>query len=192
MKKIGITGGIGSGKTVVSNIFKTLGCKIYNADERAKTLMDSDPEIRLQLENTFGKELFSTGFLDRKLLAGLVFNDAEALKTLNSIVHPLVFRDFDTWVELHKNEPYILKEAAIMFESGAYKQLDSVILVHSPEEIRINRVMFRDKTDKESVLSRMKNQMSDEEKIKLSDYVIYNDDNHSLIRQVLELHNIFI
>lgn len=192
MKKIGITGGIGSGKTVVSNIFKTLGCKIYNADERAKTLMDSDPEIRLQLENTFGKELFSTGLLDRKLLAGLVFNDAEALKTLNSIVHPLVFRDFDTWVELHKNEPYILKEAAIMFESGAYKQLDSVILVHSPEEIRINRVMFRDKTDKESVLSRMKNQMSDEEKIKLSDYVIYNDDNHSLIRQVLELHNIFI
>lgn len=192
MKKIGITGGIGSGKTVVSNIFKTLGCKIYNADERAKTLMDSDPEIRLQLENTFGKELFSTGLLDRKLLAGLVFNDAEALKTLNSIVHPLVFRDFDTWVELHKNEPYILKEAAIMFESGAYKQLDSVILVHSPEEIRINRVMFRDKTDKESVLSRMKNQMSDEEKIKLSDYIIYNDDNHSLIRQVLELHNIFI
>lgn len=192
MKKIGITGGIGSGKTVVSNIFKILGCKIYNADERAKLLLDSDIEIRQRIETTFGKELYSSGILNRKLLANIVFNNAEALQTLNSIVHPSVFMDFDKWVKHYKNEPYIIKEAAIMFESGAYKQLDSVILVYSPEDIRIQRVVYRDSTNKESVLSRMKNQMDDKEKMKLSNYIIYNDDEHSLIRQVLELHSIFV
>lgn len=191
MKKIGITGGIGSGKSIVCEIFKILGVKVYSADLQARELLDKDQVVKQQIISTFGQEIYQSGTIDRKLLAGKVFNNPNALQKLNSIVHPAVFNDFNQWVETNKHEPYVIKEAAIMFESGANKLLDIVVLVYSPPEIRLQRVMKRDKSDKDAVLARMKNQMDDSEKMKLSDFVIYNDNNHSLIQQVLHLHNIF-
>lgn len=190
-KKVGITGCIGSGKSVVCDIFKTLGVKIYNADLQARELLDKNQMVKQQIISTFGVEVYQSGMVDRKLLAGKVFNNPEALQKLNSIVHPAVFNDFNQWMEANKHEAYVIKEAAIMFESGTNKLLDIVVLVYSPPEIRLERVIKRDKTDKDAVLARMKNQMDDSEKIKLSDFVIYNDNDHSLIQQVLHLHNIF-
>lgn len=192
MKKIGVTGGIGSGKSIVCEIFKTLGCKIYNADERAKLLLNNNVEIRRQIMLNFGEQIYQSGKADRKLLAAKVFNNAEALKTLNSIIHPAVSVDFQEWLQINNNQPYIIKEAAIMFESGANKQLDEVILVYASPEIRMKRVMQRDNITQEAVIARMKNQMSDDDKIKLSNYIIYNDGTQSLIKQVLTLHNNFI
>lgn len=192
MKKIGVTGGIGSGKSIVCEIFKTLGCKVYNADERAKMLLDNDVEIRRQIMLNFGEQVYQSGKADRKLLAAKVFNNTEALKTLNSIIHPAVSVDFHEWLQINSNQPYIIKEAAIMFESGANKQLDEVILVYASPEIRMKRVMQRDNITEDAVIARMKNQMSDDDKIKLSNYIIYNDGTQSLIKQVLTLHNNFI
>ncbi|HEX3009932.1 MAG TPA: dephospho-CoA kinase [Bacteroidales bacterium] len=192
MKKIGITGGIGSGKSVVCDIFKMLGVKVYNADSRSKYLLENDLIIRNSISEYFGQEIYKSGLPDRKLLASKVFNNPEALARLNSIVHPVVFADFNHWVEANSNEPYVVKEAAIMFESGANQHVDSVVLVYSQPELRLQRVMLRDKLQKEEVLSRMKNQMTDEEKMKLSDYIIYNDEEHSLIRQVVSLHHTFL
>ncbi len=191
MKKIGITGGIGSGKSIVCQVFQTLGCKIYSADESAKKLIDSNSEIKKAVIHSFGEDIFKLGRLDRKLMAGIVFNNPEALEKLNAIIHPFVFEDFNQWVESNKNEPYIIKEAAIMFETGANKLLDSVVLVHSPMEIRLKRVIERDRVDKEAVMARIENQMTDEEKMKLSDFIIYNDEEHSLIKQVLTLDILF-
>jgi dephospho-CoA kinase len=192
MKKIGVTGGIGSGKSVVCEVFRTLGCKIYNADDRAKMLLDNNSEIRKQITSYFGTEIYESGIANRKLLASKVFNNPAALNTLNGIIHPAVFDDFQQWTSLYKDQPYIIKEAAIMFESGANKQLDSVILVYASPEIRMQRVMHRDNISEDAVGARMNNQMSDDDKLKLSDYVIYNDGVHSLIKQVLTLHNSFI
>ncbi len=191
MKKIGVTGGIGSGKTVVCEIFRTLGIKIYNADFRAKEILNSDNSVRSLIIETFGNDIYRNGIADRKRLADKVFNNPEELLKLNAIVHPAVARDFENFVESNRNEAYIIKEAAILFESGTYKQLDSVVLVYAPAEIRIQRVLDRDKTDRDAVLSRMKNQMDDSEKMKLSNYIIYNNDESSLIKQVIGLHNIF-
>lgn len=192
MKKIGITGGIGSGKTIVCEIFKTLGVKIYNADQRAKYLLDHDTELKKRIIEVFGTEIYIHGIANRKLLAKRVFSNSEALNTLNSIIHPAVSVDFDNWLRQNHNEPYILKEAAILFESGASKQLDFVVMVYAPKELRLKRVISRDNADPEAVLSRMKNQMAEEEKLKRSNYIIYNDESQSLIQQVLHLHSIFI
>jgi dephospho-CoA kinase len=192
MKKIGITGGIGSGKTIVCEIFKTLGVKIYNADLNAKHLLDNNMAVKNKVTETFGEEIYRGGEADRKLLAKRVFNNPEALNKLNAIIHPAVSADFDFWLKQNQNEPYVLKEAAILFESGAFKHLDAVVMVYAPAELRLKRVIARDKADPESVISRMKNQMDEEEKLKRSNYVIYNDESQSLIRQVLHLHHIFI
>lgn len=191
MKKIGVTGGIGSGKTVVCDIFKILGVKVYYADLHAKEILNIHPDVKKSIMDAFGSEIYQTGEVDRKLLAARVFNNTAMLDKLNSIVHPAVFADFDNWLATNRNEAYIIKEAAVMFESGSHKQLDAVVLVYSPLETRIQRVIERDKTSREDVLARIKNQMDDTEKLKLSNYVIYNNHEQSLIRQVLELHNIF-
>lgn len=191
MKKIGITGGIGSGKTTVCEIFRILGVKVYNADIRSGELLNSNKQVIECITEKFGREIYNSGKADRKMLAGKVFSNPEALALLNSIVHPAVFADFDHWLDENKKETYIIKEAAIMFETGANKQLDAVVLVYSPAEIRIQRVMMRDKTGKDAVMARVKNQMDDDQKIPLSDYLIYNDDEHSLIKQVLNLDKIF-
>lgn len=191
MKKIGVTGGIGSGKTVVCEIFRTLGVKVYNADMRAKEILNSDNSVRSLIIESFGDDIYIDGFVDRKRLAAKVFNNPVELSKLNAIVHPAVARDFENFAKGNQYEAYIIKEAAILFESGTYKNLDSVVLVYAQPEIRIKRVLERDKTDRDAVLARMKNQMDDTEKMQLSNYIINNNDEISLIKQVIELHNIF-
>jgi len=190
--KIGITGGIGVGKSVVTKIFKVLGIPTYDADKEAKDIMDKNDAVRQSLVDTFGQEVyFEDGSLNREWLGKRVFADAEELKKLNAIVHPAVIKDGEDWAAA-QTSIYSVKEAALLFESGSYKALDFTILVVSPLELRIERVMKRDKVDREEVLRRINKQMPEEEKEKLSDCIVYNDDEHSLIEQVMELHQKFI
>jgi dephospho-CoA kinase len=194
MQKIGITGSIGSGKSIVCKIFEQLGVPIYNADERAKILMISNAEIIAKVKLLFGNESYSeTGELNRKHLSDIAFNNKNLLTQLNQIVHPIVFKDFDNWL-LEKeqlNIKYILKEAALMFETDSYKKLDKFIVVTAPMELRISRTMQRDSILKEQVLSRMNNQLSQEEKLAKADYEIINNEQTSLIEQVFSLHQQF-
>lgn len=190
--KIGITGGIGVGKSVVTKIFKVLGIPTYDADREAKDIMVKNDAVRQSLMQTFGKEVyFEDGSLNREWLGKRVFSDADELKKLNAIVHPAVIKDGEDWAAA-QTSIYSVKEAALLFESGSYKALDFTILVVSPLELRIERVMQRDKVDREEVLRRINKQMPEEEKEKLSDCIVYNDDEHSLIEQVMELHQKFI
>jgi dephospho-CoA kinase len=194
MLKIGITGSIGSGKSIVCKIFEQLGVPIYNADERAKILMISNAEIIAKVKLLFGNESYTeTDELNRKHLSDIAFNNKDLLTQLNQIVHPIVFKDFDNWL-LEKeqlNIKYILKEAALMFETDSYKKLDKFIVVTAPMELRISRTMQRDSILKEQVLSRMNNQLSQEEKLAKADYEIINNEQTSLIEQVFSLHQQF-
>lgn len=190
--KIGITGGIGVGKSVVTKIFKVLGIPTYDADREAKDIMVKNDAVRHSLMQTFGKEVyFEDGSLNRELLGKRVFSDADELKKLNAIVHPAVIKDGEDWAAA-QTSIYSVKEAPLLFESGSYKAMDFNILVVSPLELRIERVMQRDKVDRQEVLRRINKQMPEEEKEKLSDCIVYNDDEHSLIEQVMELHQKFI
>lgn len=190
--KIGITGGIGVGKSVVTKIFKVLGIPTYDADREAKDIMVKNDAVRHSLMQTFGKEVyFEDGSLNRELLGKRVFSDADELKKLNAIVHPAVIKDGEDWGAA-QTSIYSVKEAPLLFESGSYKAMDFNILVVSPLELRIERVMQRDKVDRQEVLRRINKQMPEEEKEKLSDCIVYNDDEHSLIEQVMELHQKFI
>jgi dephospho-CoA kinase len=182
-KIIGLTGGIGTGKTMVAEYFKSLGIPVYIADKEARQLMTSDNIINA-LSNEFGKEILENGILNREKLAKLVFNDSKKLQKLNSIVHPEVKKHFENWVEKHKNYPFVVKEAAILFESGSYKYCDTIITVTAPLETRLQRVMKRDKTDRESVLKRIENQWTDEQRIAKSNYVIHNLSVESTKKQV--------
>lgn len=187
--KVGITGGIGSGKTTVCRIFAVLGIPVYYADERAKMLMIEDKKIRAELTKIFGKKTYlPDGNLNRKHLASVVFEDKEKLRALESVVHPAVHRDGKSWHDAQQNVPYTLREAALLVENGSYKKLDKLIMVFAPEETRIQRVMQRDGADRAAVEARIKAQLSDAEKLKVSDFVIYNDGEKSLIRQVLKIH----
>lgn len=172
-KVIGLTGGIGSGKTTVANYMKSLGIPVYIADEEAKKIMDSKEVIEL-VRNTFGNAIITNHQIDREKLALLVFNHPEQLQKLNAIIHPIVKQNFDFWLKNHQNFPFVIKEAAILFESGSYKYCDSIITVTAPLETRIQRVIARDTTSREQVLSRMNNQWTEEQKIAKSDYVIHN------------------
>jgi dephospho-CoA kinase len=185
-KIIGLTGGIGTGKTMVAEYFKSLGIPVYIADKEARQLMTSDNIINA-LSNEFGKEILENGILNREKLAKLVFNDSKKLQKLNSIVHPEVKKHFENWVEKHKNYPFVVKEAAILFESGSYKYCDTIITVTAPLETRLQRVMKRDKTDRESVLKRIENQWTDEQRIAKSNYVIHNLSVESTKKQVDEI-----
>lgn len=192
MLKIGVTGGIGSGKSTVCKIFEVCGASVYYADDKAKILMNKDEVLKQRIKEKFGKETYSAdGKLNRVFLANKVFNNADQLKVLNSIVHPYVFQDTIRWMQAHQNEKYVLYEAAIMFESGSYKLMDKTILVISPTEDKINRVMTRDKISRNEVIARINKQMPDEEKMKLANFLIYNDREHELIPQVLALHKKF-
>ncbi|MBK9633692.1 MAG: dephospho-CoA kinase [Bacteroidetes bacterium] len=189
MLRIGITGGIGSGKTTVCAIFSTLGIPIYNSDERAKKIMVENQSVVNKLKAQFGSTIyFEDGSINRVLLSQIVFNDKEQLTKLNEIVHPAVFEDMIKWYAENQNYKYVLQEAAIMYESGSYKMLDKTILVYADQEIRIERVMKRDKVDRIAVLARMDKQMPESEKLKLADFVIYNN-GESLIDQVMKLHH---
>ncbi len=188
MIKVGITGGIGSGKTTVCNIFKTLHVPIYNADTEARQLTDNHPEIVKRVRELFGADIYKDGLLDRKKVASFVFRNKDLLQQLNAIIHPIVAAHFNTWLSKQKDCTYIIKEAAILFESGGNKQLDKVITVTAPQHIRIKRVMLRDKLSEEEVLNRIKNQMPQEEKVKRSDYIIQCNDIDLVIPQVIKLH----
>lgn len=191
MLKIGITGGIGSGKTTVCKIFQTLGIPVYFADERAKYLMINDKILIKKIKDIFGSNsYFANGDLNRKHIAKIAFKNKQKLDKLNNAVHPEVKKDFENWVKV-QDAPYIIKEAALLFETGSYKDLVYNILVTAPLDMRIQRVMMRDNIDKESVLSRVKNQMPEEEKLKLTDFIIENDGKHSLIWQILDLNKKF-
>ncbi|MCB9187017.1 MAG: dephospho-CoA kinase [Flavobacteriales bacterium] len=190
MRVIGITGGIGSGKTTTCKIFEQLGVPVYYADVRAKELMTQEP-LRSKIIQAFGENAYLNGQLNRTYLAKEVFNSKEKLSVLNGIVHPAVGDDFDEWLERQKAADYVLKEAAILFESGAYHAVDFTVLVIAPEDVRIDRVVKRDGISREDVMKRMKNQWTQERKAKLADHIVNNDGSKMLIPQVLELHKKF-
>lgn len=188
MLKVGLTGGIGSGKSTVSTVFLFFDIPVYEADARAKWLMNNDPKLKAAIIECFGKESYTNEGLNRAYLSKLVFNNPDNLKQLNRLVHPSVANDFEDFCKQNAQAPYVVKEAAILFESGSYKQLDKIITVFCPQEERINRVMQRDKISREEVQSRIAQQMPEEEKLKLADYIIYNDGNQLLIPQVMQVH----
>lgn len=189
MIKVGITGGIGSGKTTVCKVFELLGVPVYYADIEAKQIVDSNLEVKKNIITTFGNSVLNDEEkIDKKKLASLVFNNKENLEKLNSIVHPAVREHFENWLQQHSTQKYILKEAAILFESGSYKLVDKVIAVVAPLELKISRTMQRDKVTQAEVELRISNQLNDDEKIKRSQFVIHNDEQQLLIPQILSIH----
>lgn len=194
MIKIGITGGIGSGKTTVCHVFEQLGIPVFYADTVAKEIMVTDPVLREGMMNTFGIESYElSGKLNNKHIAQIVFNNKTELEKLNALVHPAVFRAFESWQQtIPADVPYNLKEAALLFESGSYQMCDHSILVTAPKAVKIQRVMERDGVTSEQVEARMDKQLSDEEKNKMADFLITNDESQPVILQVLELHHQFI
>lgn len=187
--KVGITGGIGSGKTTVCKIFETLGIPVYYADMRAKWLMAQDPALVASIKELLGLKAYrEDGSLDRAYIAQEVFGNATKLQQLNQLVHPAVAEDGERWHEAQKGVPYTLKEAALLFESGSYLAMDKMITVFAPEELRIQRVVARDHSSPEAVRARMAQQMPEEEKVRRADYVIHNDGQQPLIPQVLAIH----
>ena len=187
--KVGITGGIGSGKSTVAKIFSILGIPVYSADDRAKWLMIEDSVLKEKIISAFGKESYSeSGQLNRTFLAKTVFSDPEKVKQINRLVHPAVRDDFNSWVNA-QSSPYVLKEAALIFESGGQNLLDYVINISTPLRIRVSRVMMRDPDRSEGQINKIiDQQLPDEEKNELSDFVIKNVDNKLLIPQVLKIH----
>ncbi len=188
-KLVGITGGIGSGKSTVAKIFEILGIPVYYADDKAKSLMNHDSELKEQIIQEFGEESYtSEGDLNRKYLASTVFSDPEKVKKINSMVHPVVGRDFETWASIQSTS-YVLKEAALIFETGGEKKLDAVINVSSPLKIRVNRVLMRDPHRSLKQINQIiDQQIPDEDKNERADFVIKNTENKMLIPQVLEIH----
>ncbi len=189
MMIVGITGGIGSGKTTVCSIFRQLGVPVYEADVEARKLYDLEPEIPDRIKKEIAEETFDKkGKLDKRKLSELVFQDEVLLKKLNKIVHPHVIRHFAEWKKQYSGAAYLLKETAILFESGANQDCDRVINISAPVELRIRRVIQRDKRTREDVEQIMLRQWSDEEKIKRSDFVVVNDEREMVVPQVLEIH----
>ncbi len=189
MKIVGITGGIGSGKSTICKVFAQLGIPIYDADSAAKLLYDKYPELKQSIKELVSEEAIDkNGNVNRKKLAEIVFNNEEKLSVLNKLVHPLVKLDFKNWADSHRGFPYVIKEAAILFESSSNKDCDFVISVISPIELRMERIRHRDKKTKAEIESIMSRQITDEELIKRSDFVIYNDEKQMVIPQVLKAH----
>ena len=191
MLKIGLTGGIGSGKTTVAKIFALLGVPIYNADEATKNLYHTNKDLVKSLKKHFGEDVYTNENLNRSRLAEIVFNDPAKLDLLNNLVHPLTINDAEDWMK-KQTAPYVIKEAALIFETGSARGLDYVIGVSAPQHLRIKRVIDREKISREEVLSRMQRQIDEEMKLLLCDFVIRNDEQELVIPQVLELHEKFI
>ncbi len=189
MLKVGITGGIGTGKTVVAKIFETLGVPVYYADSAAKEIINTNPTVKENIIAQFGPESYVQGKLNTPYISNIVFKDKDKLQTLNKITHPVVIEHSRNWL-LQQRGNYALKEAALLFESGSYKELDIIIGITAPLETRIERVMQRDNITREAVLDKMGKQMDEEEKMNKCDYLIYNDDTQLVIPQVLELNTI--
>ena len=190
MIKVGLTGGIGSGKSLVCRVFSAMGAYIYKADDAAKRLYDTDGQLKSEMISVFGSELYPDGFLDRKMLAGIVFSDDGALQTVNSMVHPAVARDLERTLEsLSDDVPYLVFEAAILFESGMSRYFDMTISVVAPEELRIERVMARGGIDLNELRRRINAQYSDSERMKMADLIIVNDEKHPILPRLLEIHS---
>lgn len=188
MLRLGITGGIGSGKSTVCQIFESLGVPVYNADARAKYLVANNMDLQAELTAAFGEQTFINGEYNRTYIAGIVFADKFQLEKLNRIIHPYVLADWDKFCLQFAQLPYVVKEAAIMLETDSKNSVDKIALVYAPLALRLERVIKRDGSDPELVKARMAMQMPEEEKLALADYVIKNDNEHSLIEQVLNLH----
>lgn len=193
MLKVGVTGGIGSGKTTVCRVFEVLGVPVFYADAVAKDVMFTDPVLVEGVKAAFGTSAyFDTGELNRRYLADIVFDDAAQLEKLNALVHPAVFRAFDNWAAAFTDVPYIVKEAALLFESESYKTCDVSVLVTAPPDLKISRVVRRDSVSKEAVMARMDKQFTDEKKMEMADFTIVNDEQRLLIPQILRLHEHFL
>jgi dephospho-CoA kinase len=184
---LGITGGIGSGKTSVCRVFHALGIPVFSADPEAKDIMENDKGITLELNSIAGKDLYANGSLDRTALATLIFNDNALLEKVNALVHPVVFDHFRKW-RSEQTAPYVIMEAAILIESGASKLVDRIATISAPVEERISRIIHRNSLSREQVMERIRNQMDDETKIRLSDYVIHNSENDMIIPSILKIH----
>ena len=188
MKIVGLTGGIGSGKSVILEVFSSYGVPCYQSDNRAKELMQKSPELIRQIKVLFGEDIYQEKKLNRSKLADIVFGDKKKLKSLNTLVHPLVNKDFQFFLN-QQNTEYIIKETAILFEAGIAKDCDQTILVTAPEKLRIQRVMKRDKINAEHIKYRMSHQWSDEKKIPLANYVINNIEWDKTFKKIEEIHN---
>jgi len=185
--RIGLTGGIGSGKSTVAKVFEVLGIPVYYADDAARRLMNEDELLRQQIIQHFGPAAYKNDELDRAYIAGQVFNDKEKLELMNSLVHPATIRDAEHWMT-RQTAPYAIKEAALIFESGSQDQLDYIIGVSAPTPLRILRAMKRDGSTREQVLARMNKQINEVIKMRLCDFVIYNDEQQAVIPQAITLH----
>jgi dephospho-CoA kinase len=192
--QIGITGGIGSGKSIICRVFTCLGISVYDADSRAKAVMTTDGILISQIKKEFGGLSYDEqGGLNRQYLAQTVFHDPDKVRILNQLVHPRVKEDYVRWLEDHKQEPYVLKEAALLYEAESDQSLDKIIVVYAPVHVRLKRVLQRDAhRNEEQVKAIMGQQMSDEEKVKRADFIILNDDSKLVLPQVLELHRRFL
>ncbi|MGC4036260.1 MAG: dephospho-CoA kinase [Chitinophagaceae bacterium] len=188
---IGLTGGIGSGKSIVARIFETLGIPVYYADDAARTLMNTDSTIINAIKKNFGEESYINGLLNRPHIAAQVFNDTYKLELLNSITHPATIADAKQWMQ-QQTSPYAVKEAALIFESGSAEGLDYIVGVYAPQALRIKRVMDRDNISREDVLKRINRQINEEMKMRLCDFVVVNDEQQLVIPQVLALHERFL
>lgn len=191
MLKVGLTGGMGSGKTTVARIFEVMGIPVFYADVEAKKLLAEDHELRLKIIHAIGSESYDGSKPNRQYIAQIVFNNPEKLAALNGLIHPATIQQAKAWMN-KQTTPFAIKEAAILFESNAHKELDYVIGVQSPEEVRIANIKQRDHLAIEEIKARMAQQMSQEDKMKLCDFVILNDDSHSLIEQVLLVYKLIL
>jgi len=188
MFKVGLTGGIGSGKSLICRIFELLNVPVFYADREARHLLETNREIAEKIAETFGRHILTAKGIDRKRLAEIVFNDSDALSVLNAIIHPEIRKDFELWISAQNEVDFVIEEAAILFESGAYKSLNHTITVSAPEKIRIERVMKRDGINRDDVLMRMRNQMDENKRNAMADSIIVNDGMQLVIPQVLEVH----
>ena len=189
MKNIGLTGGIGSGKSYIAKVFEALDIPVFYADNEAKKIIN-EPQIIINVSEVLQTNIIdpATGLANRKKIASIVFNDPEKLKLLNQIIHPAVEQNFIIWCANHAQKKYVIKEAAILFESGSYKKLDGVICVVSPLELRLKRLAVRDNESEAEILKRINNQWSDEQRVALSNWVIHNDEQSPVLSQVLLVH----
>lgn len=187
--RVAVTGGIGSGKTIVCSVFKKLGIPVFYADMEAKRLMDTNPLIKEELVKYFGNQIYNDeNKLIRTKFASLIFNDSKALSFVNSVIHPAVRNEFARWAT-EQNSPYVIQEAAIIVETGQATFFDKIIAVHASQEIRVQRVMKRDQVDRVKVIERIKNQLNSDELLKYADYIIENDGTQMIVPQILTIHN---
>jgi len=189
VNRIGVTGGIGSGKSLVCDVFSRLGIPVYKADEKAGYIMEHSPHIRAKLTALFGEVVYNKEKLNRPLLAQVIFSDSVMRDKVNRIIHPVIFEDFLVWQKNFEDKPYVIQEAAIIFESGADRFLDAVINVYAPVKVRISWLMERDGLSEEDIRARMHSQMSEKERGRRATFIINNDGNHLVLPQVLRIHD---